>query len=363
MATITERIGIDGSKTYQVKVRLKGFPIQTATFDRKTDAKNWATVTEAAIKEGRHFKTSTAKKHTVGDLIDEYITNVIPKKGTQGPKQEAQLEWWDDAIGAYSLSAVTPNLLAKQRDILLGGATSRGDHRSPATVNRYISALSHAFTYAVRELEWLEENPIRKMERPSEPEGRERYLDEDELDRLLASCKNSRNHLLYPFVLLALSTGMRYSEIANLYRAMPNPKPQGTAWGVIELERSRIVLHQTKNEQKRVIPLAGRAKKVLEDVFKSGDSALLFPSSKDNSRPLAFRTAFENAASSAGIDNFRFHDLRHTCASYLVMNGASLAEVAEILGHKTLQMVQRYAHLSDSHVAGVLEKMNKRYIR
>ena len=362
MATIIERIGIDGSKSYQVKIRLKGFPIQTCTFDRKTDAKNWATVTEAAIKEGRHFKTSTSKKHTVGDLIDEYIKNVIPKKGTQGPKQEAQLLWWDESIGPYSLSAVSPTLLAKQRDILLNGATSRCDHLSPATVRRYIAALSHAFTYAVRELEWLNENPIRKMEKPSEPKGRERYLKKDELERLLESCKTSRNQLLYPFVLLALSTGMRYSEIANLYRVMPNPEPIGTAWGVVELERSRIVLYQTKNDEKRVIPLAGRANDALTRVFVSGDSPLLFPSPKDDSRPLAFRTAFGNAAKAAAIDNFRFHDLRHTCASYLVMDGASLAEVAEILGHKTLQMVKRYAHLSDSHVAGVLEKMNERFI-
>ena len=89
---------------------------------------------------------------------------------------------------------------------------------------------------------------------------------------------------------------------------------------------------------------------------------LLFTSPKDDLRPLAFRTALGNAAKAAAIDNFRFHDLRHTCASYLVMDGASLAEVAEILGHKTLQMVKRYAHLSDSHVAGVLEKMNNRFI-
>lgn len=137
----------------------------------------------------------------------------------------------DDAIGDYSLSAITPTLLAKQRDILLNGATSRGDHRSPATVNRYISALSHAFTYGVRELEWIGENPVRKMEKPSEPKGRVRFLSTEELNRLLDACKKSRNPLLYPFVLLALSTGMRYSEIANLYRQMPNPEPDDTAWG------------------------------------------------------------------------------------------------------------------------------------
>lgn len=104
------------------------------------------------------------------------------------------------------------------------------------------------------------------------------------------------------------------------------------------------------------------AKVAIEGIKTNDETLLVFPGRKDKSKPLEFRTAFENAAIAAGIENFRFHDLRHTCASYLVMNGASLAEVAEILGHKTLQMVKRYAHLSDSHVSSVVERMNKRFI-
>jgi len=70
--------------------------------------------------------------------------------------------------------------------------------------------------------------------------------------------------------------------------------------------------------------------------------------------------AWLTAIEKAGIDNFHFHDLRHSCASYLAMNGASLAEIAEVLGHKTLQMVKRYAHLSEQHTLGVVERMNKK---
>jgi len=86
---------------------------------------------------------------------------------------------------------------------------------------------------------------------------------------------------------------------------------------------------------------------------------LVFPS-KDFKKPIDLRTPFENALKRAEIEDFKFHDLRHSCASYLAMNGASLAEIAEILGHKTLQMVKRYAHLSDAHTSKVVASMNDR---
>ena len=92
------------------------------------------------------------------------------------------------------------------------------------------------------------------------------------------------------------------------------------------------------------------------------DSELVFPGRTRNPKPVDLRTPFETALKRAGIEDFRWHDLRHTAASYLAMGGASLAEIAEILGHKTLAMVKRYAHLSDSHVAGVVERMNAKFL-
>jgi len=159
MATITERTAQDGTKSFKAEVRLKGYPAQRATFNRKTDAKKWVQDTESAIREGRHFKTAEAKKHTFADLVDRYIKDVLPTKPKQARQQEQQLLWWKEKMGVYLLSDVTPPLIVQFRDELANGITCRGKQRNPATVVRYMAALSHAFTIAVKEWQWLEDSP------------------------------------------------------------------------------------------------------------------------------------------------------------------------------------------------------------
>ena len=362
MATITEREASDGTKSFRVEVRLKGYPPQRATFERKTDAKRWAAATETAIREGRHFGTTEAKRHTVADLIDRYARDVLPAKKdkTQGP-QVGQLAWWKDRIGTLTLADCTPALIAECRDALTrepaAPKTADPDKagperlRSPATVNRYLAALSHAFTVAVKEWAWVENNPCLKVTKPKEPRGRVRFLDDDERERLLSACRESASPDLYPAVLLALSTGARQQEVLGL------------RWPQVDLARRVATLHETKNGERRVLPLAGPALDLLRDRSKVRriDTDLVFPGRTDPTKPVDLRTPFETALKRARIEGFHWHDLRHTAASYLAMNGASLAEIAEILGHKTLAMVKRYAHLSEAHTASVVEKMNARY--
>ncbi len=219
--------------------------------------------------------------------------------------------------------------------------------RAPATVNGYLATLRHAFTLAVTEWQWLEDSPVRRVRRLGEPRGRVRFLSEEERTHLLHACQTSHNRLLYPVVVLALATGARKMELLRL------------TWADVDLTRARITLHHTKNRERRVLPLAGLA---LEEVQKLAkvrrlDTPLLFPRA-DGRQPIDIRYAWAQALQEAGITDFRFHDLRHSAASYLAMSGASLAEIAEILGHKTLQMVKRYVHLSEAHTAGVVARMN-----
>ena len=101
MASIEKRVSSEGKVSYRVKIRLKGYPTQTTTFERLTDARNWEKITEAAIKEGRHFKTIEAKKHTAGELIDRYIREVLPSKPKVQKEQKQQLQWWKSKIGSY----------------------------------------------------------------------------------------------------------------------------------------------------------------------------------------------------------------------------------------------------------------------
>jgi integrase len=358
MATFRERADSTGKKTYQVIVRLKGYPAQYETFERKTDAKKWASATETAIREGRHFKTAEAKKHTAGDLIDRYIKDVLPRppRKSNRPRGQrsiaiitAQLMWWKAEIGAYSLADVTPALIVEKRDKLAGTLTRAGSPFSPSTVVRYLAPLSHAFGIAVREWAWLDDSPMRKVDRPAEPDGRVRFLSDEERERLLTACRASVNPWLYTTVVVSLSTGMRQAELMNL------------RWPDVDLSQGRITLRHTKNGDLRVVPLVGAALALLKEHSKIRrlDTDLLFPGSRKDT-PLEMRGAWVAALKRAEIEDFHWHDLRHTCASYLVMGGASLAEIAEVLGHRTLQMVRRYAHLSEAHTASVVERMNAR---
>lgn len=350
MATIETRKGKDGKATYRARVRTWGRPERTATFTRKTtDAKDWAARTESDLKRGRHVPTADEKRRTVADLIDKYIAETLPhkKRNKDHAKVAALLGWWREQIGNFSLQSATPSLIAEYRDKLQNGKTRNGERRSNGTVNRYIAALSHAFRTAVMEWGWLEDSPMRRVSRRQESKGRVRFLSDDERTSLLKACKESQNQILYPLVVLALSTGARHGELINLRRKN------------VELKRQAITLHDTKNGETRVLPLAGHALEVMRALLSVHriDTDLIFPSTKPD-KPANIKTAWMNALVKAKIEDFRFHDLRHSAASYLAMNGATLAEISEILGHKTLQMVKRYAHLTDSHVSGVVGRMN-----
>jgi integrase len=350
MATIEKRISKDGKTSYRAKVRRKGFPVLSETFERKTDANKWVQDTESAIRNNRHFKTSEAKRHTLAELIDRYIKDVLPTKPKNARDQVRQLNWWKAEIGQHVLADVTPALIAQQRDKLAGGITVRGKHRSPSTVNRYLAAISVAFTSAVKEWGWMEDSPMRKVRKPKEGKARIRFLSDEERARLLKTCKESSNPYLYPVVVLALSTGMRQGEI------------MGLTWDVVDLHKGRAVLHETKNGESRPVAITGHALELLKELSKVRriDSKLLFPSREKAQKPMDLRSPWEAAVKRAELEDFHFHDLRHTAASFFAMNGVSLAEIAEILGHKTLQMVKRYAHLSEKHTASVVKSMNSK---
>ena len=350
MARLQKRRTKDGKTRHRVQVRLKGYPPQSATFDRKSDAREWADQTEADMRRGRHLGPRAARTHTVADLVDRYTERVIPKKKAWAQDQVGQLAWFRSQIGAYALADVTPPLLADCRDAL------EADHTA-ATTNRYMAALSHAFTKAVREWGWLEVNPARNVDRCREPRGRTRFLDQDDelpqflsaLDRAHAPPVNCAP--LRPICLVALSAGPRKGELLGL------------RWPRVNFRRSQLTFEKTKNGEIRTVPLVGPARAALCALSKVRriDTDLVFPH-PTQPRPIDIRGPWRRLLAEAGIEDFTFHGLRHTAASYLMMNGATDVEIAEICGWKTLQMVKRYTHLKDSHTAAVVERMNAQFI-
>jgi integrase len=362
MSTIRERTDATGKKSYHVQIRLKGFPPQTQSFDTKTMAKQWGQHVENELRAGRYMAHATAQRHTVREMLETYRDRVlIPLKPKRVRDQGQQLDWWIEKIGAYSLADISPAIIGKYRDELqqtpFGSALQK--KRAPATVVRYLALLSHAFNIAVREWQWLPESPMAKVKKPRIANGRVRYLTPEELERLRAAAALSANPFLATVLDVAVATGMRYSEIMHL------------RWCDVLLDaggqHALVVLQETKNGERRGVPLTGRGLVAITALQQAhlkthhgkvkGD-LLLFPSASKADTPVELRKSWETTLRRARIENFKFHDLRHTTASYLAMDGATGPEIAEVLGHKDLQMVKRYAHLSKAHITGVLTRMN-----
>ena len=338
MATIEKRVTKDGKISYRAKIRIKNYPIQSSTFEKLADARNWSQKFEVEIKAGKYSK----QKFNLETLIQKYITEILPRKKIKSQTtQKPQLDWWNKQIGQYDLADITPSLLTETKNKL--------SRKKAATINSYCRILSHTFTIAVKEWGWMQENQMLKISKLKEPRGRTRFLSDKERKDLLKACQTSSCDVLYLLVILALSTGARKMEILGL------------KWQDVDLTRDLIILHDTKNGEKRALPLVGIAKSLMEEysIDRNLNSDLVFPS-KNLKEPIDIRTPFKTALQTANINDFKWHDLRHSCASYLAMNGASLAEIAAVLGHKTLSMVKRYSHLSDAHTAGVVERMNSK---
>jgi len=367
MATIQKRERKTGT-VYRVMVRIKGFPPQQKTFRRLTDARMWSQQTEASIRKGE-FKNvvKSAQSKTLNDVIARYRDDVAPHKAENTRRAEkTYLAFWEAELGEYALSYIEPETISKKlREIAEAGDTRKklpeGEKPKPKsrkTVKHYRDSLAVLFNHA-NQWGWLSDNPMDGVNRITKIRNeRMRFLSDDERKALLTACKASDNKLLYPIVVFALSTGARKGEILKL------------TLGDVDLSRDTAILRDTKNGETRAVPvvhhlhdlLTERTKEVtaLYDKMEGKPSVLwLFPR-KDCQAPIDIRKAWENARDDAKLVDFRFHDLRHSTASYLAMNGASLVEIAEVLGHRTLQMVKRYAHLSESHVKSLMEDVNKK---
>lgn len=343
----------NGSFTYYAEVRRHpGKPIRKKC-RTLTEAKNWVKKTESLILDGHHVPDNKARKHTLADLIDRYTQLHLLKFPRRLKDQTSHLNWWKQNYGNKTLVEITPSLLVDAKEILLKGVTSRKQNRSNPTVNRYFSTLSRAFTLALQEWQWINENPFRRISKLKESGGRNRFLTREELLTLLECCKKSKNTHLYGIVLIAASMGLRFGEIVDLQ------------WRHIDFDNGFATLEKTKNGDTRFVPLPDQVTahlKGMEEPKLPGD--YLFPSKNPDKRhPYSLiRKAFHKAIQEAKIQNFKFHDLRHTAASHMAMNGATQGELMEVLGHRSPTMTRRYAHFTKEHIARVLQKTSNNLI-
>ncbi len=233
--------------------------------------------------------------------------------------------------------------------ILENEIIKNGNKRTPTTILRYLTSLSHLLTIAVKDWEWLLENPMDKVTKPKPAPGRQRYLTEEERKALLAEVQNSRCPVLYPILVLALSTGMRRGEIMNLRKEN------------IDLPNETIKLSITKNDEPRLVPLKGLAQRLITSVYEklANKEGLLFPSPSNPLNPYDIETVWKAALKRANITGFRFHDNRHSNVSLHAAKGRSLLEIGRSLGHKSLQTTKRYAHLTYEHTTKMVEELDQ----
>jgi len=202
----------------------------------------------------------------------------------------------------------------------------------PSSVNRELATLKGMLNKAV---EWgkLKESHTRKIKLLKGVEKRLRYLMPDEVQILISNCTDR----LRPIVVVAVHTGMRKGEILSL------------RWDQVDFEKGIITLVDTKNDQRRYVPMDETVKSTLRDMSRNGE--YVFPGiRKQGSHLLWVDKMFRKALEKSGIEDFKIHDLRHTFASNLVMSGkVDLMTVKELLGHKKLDMTLRYAHLAPNH--------------
>lgn len=349
MAEIKERLKKNGKKTYTVCIRIKGYRPMYKTFDRLTDAKAWAGEYEPQMKRGKVIKEYEASKHTLAELIDRYLKTELPKRKEHDQKKyKMQLEWWKNNLGFILLSKLTPAVLSECKEKLATEESPKPKNgrktRTGATVNRYMACLSTVLSKASKEWGWIDENPMLKVSKFKEVAKFDRILTEDEIQRLMKACKEfeikgeAYHQEAYLFVFIALVTGARYSEIHKL------------KWSNVDLKNKQFYFLQTKNGESRGVPISDEIFNELVEFQKvrNINSDYLF-TTKSGRKLIDMRVRFQKAIELAKIENCRFHDLRHTVASYIAMDGGSVLDIAAITGHKSMQMVKRYSHLTKKH--------------
>jgi integrase len=314
------------------------------------------------IAEGRYLDVKKEFKTTLKELLDKYTENFKSQASYKTWKRFC-LENFKEYFGEDTLLANIRYVdLETYRNHLRQKPTKNGTIRTDASVNREMSCLHHLLAKAF-EWEMLERNSFDKGKTllVKENNKRLRFLTEDEINKLLVECPKH----LQRIVECALNTGMRRGEILSL------------KWS--QIRNGFIYLEKTKTNEARQIPVNDTLARMFKDMRKNqglgSEYVFTYAKSEDKlkgkkpvrkriklapvpERVRNIKSAFKAAVGRAGIEDFRFHDLRHTFASHMVMRGASLKEVQEILGHKTMTMTLRYAHLSQEHKKKAVNLLN-----
>ena len=333
MATIQKFTRSKGT-VYRVLIRKAGTKSISKTFTSKKLAIQFA----ESINSNREFYEAygykSKKDIKLSSLIIEYLNGDY--KGKDKVEHSRKLRVWLNSLGNILLKDIKANNIKNGLDAL-------PSHLSNASINRHKAAISGVLTYALNR-GYIKVNPAKLISSLPENNERTRFLSEAERTRLFKACRASSWDKLYLIVLLAITTGARKGELTKL------------GWGDIDFDRRTAYVATTKNGQPKVLPLTDSVIKELQ-LFDTKDTSLIFASKIKEEVAYCFTKPWKKALEDAEIKDFRFHDLRHSCASYLAQSGASLLEIADVLGHKQISVTKRYAHLCIEHKVSLINRV------
>lgn len=324
MATIEQR----ANGTWRAKIRKKGYPSLSASFDTKADAQRWAAEIEGDMSRKRFVDTREAESTTLAEALERYEREVSKQK--KGARQElTRIKTWSDSkYGSKSLAELRSSDLADYRDARLAEGISTN------TVRLSLALISHLYTVAIKDwgIEGLS-NPVAKLRMPKGSRERDRRPTSAELDGLLKAAA-AIHHELPVVIEIAIETAMRRSELLTLRRE--------------HIKGKHALLEDTKNGSRRLVPLSLRARALIESLPARIDGSVF------SLAPHSVSQYFLRACRVAKVDDLHFHDMRHEGTSRLFEKGLSIMEVASITGHKTMSMLKRYTHLCPDALADKL---------
>ena len=284
----------------------------------------------AEIAEGKFLDRKKEKRHLFREAAEKFLEYSLANKRSYRRDEGMLRRELLPAFGVKHLDEITPWDIEKYK-------AERKSLVSLASVNRELACIKTIYNKAIQ---WrmTKENPVRGVKLFKENNRRLRFLVADEMRDLVNNCQPH----LRPIVITALNTGMRISEILGLL------------WEDVDFNRNQLLIRTSKNGEPRHIEMNRLLAETLRQLQRRPQNPYVFGSRAGN--PYAdIRKSFKAALAAAGIVDFKFHDLRHTFASHLVMSGVDLMTVKELLGHKTIQMTLRYAHLSQGHKKKAVE--------
>jgi integrase len=280
------------------------------------------------IAEGRFFERREEQERTFREMMDRYLKERAVLKAPKSHQRDQQaLHHLLPMFGDKCLAQITPKLLAGYK------AQRRVERAAPATINKELQLVRHAFNLAMREWEWCRENPMHRVSMEPVRNEIDRWLTDQEEQLLMAAS----SPWLREIITFALHTGMRQGEILNLQ------------WQDVDFARGVLMVMKSKNGTRRIIPLNARVYELLagKQAATGASRGPVFKTPCGNELKVRYLVReFCEARDRAGIPDFRFHDMRHTFATRLVQRNVDLYKVQRLLGHKTGLMTQRYAHHS-----------------